>query len=827
MSDVADAPQKTTVTITIDGREVETNPGELVIAAAQRHGVYIPRFCYHERMNPVGMCRMCLVDIDTGRGPALSVSCMVPVAPGMAVVTDSPKVKKAQEGILEFLLVNHPLDCPVCDKGGECPLQDQAFTHGPGESRFVEEKRHYEKPIPISDLVFLDRERCILCDRCTRFAKEVAGDPLIHFTNRGNTTQVLTFPDEPFASYFSGNTVQICPVGALTAKPYRFKARPWDLEQTESTCTTCAVGCRVTMQSSRNQLLRYQGVDSDPVNWGWLCDRGRFDFEAVNSDDRLRAPLVRVGDTLVETSWAAALDDAARRIADALRQGGPSAVGVIGGARGTNEDAYAWARLAKAVIGTDNVDAQLGDGLPASVVYGLPRATIDEAAAATTVVLLGPDLKEELPVLYLRLRDAAERRQVRILELASHDTGLTPYAWKSLRYRPGEQAALVRAILGTGDRNVVGTSEGDVVAARDQLGRGDVVVVAGRPSLAEQAGYTVDALAALRNALPGARFLPVLRRGNVNGALDLGLAPGLLPGRVRLGEAGDDLRSAWGSVPAEPGLDATGILQAAAEGRIACLVLLGADPLADFPDRSLARRALAGAGSVVAVDTFVNESVKHADVVLSAAAYAEKPGTTTNVEGRVSTLTQKVTPVGSARPDWVIAGDLAARLGTDFGFPDAAGVWDEITRVSPAHAPLTADVLARHRDGALVCGPDEPFGLDDEHRDVPLASAYDFRLSVSRKLYDAAVGTSRSPSLAGLAPGARLHLHPLDFERLGVPDGTAVKVTSAVASAAAEAVPDSAVPRGVAWMAFNQPNVAAADLVDVTAPVNDVKVETL
>ena len=310
--------RRATVTVTIDGKEIEAEPGELVIAAAERHGVYIPRFCYHERMDPVGMCRMCLVDIDTGRGPALGVSCMVNVSEGMKVETESDRVHKAQEGVLEFLLINHPLDCPVCDKGGECPLQDQTMTWGPGESRFVEEKRHYEKPIPISDLVFLDRERCILCDRCTRFAKDVAGDPLIHFMQRGNQTQVMTFPDEPFASYFSGNTVQICPVGALTAKPYRFKARPWDLDQTESTCTTCSVGCRVTVQASRNELLRYQGVDSDPVNWGWLCDKGRFGFEAVNSAERLCTPrwCARAVE-LVEVSWSQALSAAA----DAIAQG--------------------------------------------------------------------------------------------------------------------------------------------------------------------------------------------------------------------------------------------------------------------------------------------------------------------------------------------------------------------------------------------------------------------------------------------------------------------------------------------------------------------------
>jgi len=276
--------EKSTVTVTLNGVEIEANPGELLIDAAERHGTYIPRFCYHSRMKPVGMCRMCLVEVDSGRGPALQPSCMIPVGEGMTVDTESEATKKAQDGVLEFLLINHPLDCPVCDKGGECPLQDQTVAFGPGESRFVEEKRHYEKPIPISDTVYLDRERCILCDRCTRFADDVAGDTLIHFMDRGNSTQVNTFPDEPFASYFSGNTVQICPVGALTAKPYRFKARPWDLEETISTAWVDSVGSRVTVQSSRNQVLRLLGVDADSVNWGWLSDKERFGFGFLNED---------------------------------------------------------------------------------------------------------------------------------------------------------------------------------------------------------------------------------------------------------------------------------------------------------------------------------------------------------------------------------------------------------------------------------------------------------------------------------------------------------------------------------------------------------------
>ena len=315
---------RATVEITVDGVAVEARPGEMLIAACERSGTYIPRFCYHPRMSPVGMCRMCLVEVDTGRGFGLQPSCMVPVSEGMKVSTDSDAAKKAQDGVLEFLLINHPLDCPVCDKGGECPLQDQTMAYGPGETRFVEEKRHFPKPIAISETVFLDRERCILCDRCTRFADEVAGDALIHFMGRGNHTEVNTFTDEPFASYFSGNTVQICPVGALTAAPYRFKARPWDLTETLSTAWVDSLGSRVAVQASRNRVLRVLGADADAVNWGWLSDKERFGFEALNSAERLSAPMIRDavdGDSreFRQAGWGEALE----AVADALRATSP------------------------------------------------------------------------------------------------------------------------------------------------------------------------------------------------------------------------------------------------------------------------------------------------------------------------------------------------------------------------------------------------------------------------------------------------------------------------------------------------------------------------
>jgi NADH-quinone oxidoreductase subunit G len=787
-------PDPNAVTLTIDGREVAARKGDMVIAAALGADTYVPHFCYHPRMSPVGMCRQCMVEVDGPRGPMMVVSCMTPVADGQVVRTDTDQVKRAQEGMLELLLANHPLDCPVCDKGGECPLQDQAFSHGPGESRYVESKRHYEKPIPISDLVYLDRERCILCDRCTRFADEVAGDKLIHFISRGNDTQVMTFPDEPFVSYFSGNTVQICPVGALTAKPYRFKARPWDLGQRESTCTTCSVGCRTVIQSSRDELLRYQGVDSDPVNWGWLCDRGRFNFEAVNSDHRLTAPMVETGTGLVETSWSAALRAAASMVGDALAAGGPESVAILGGARGTNEDAYSWAQLADA-IGTPYRDAQLGDGLPVDVL-GLERATIDDAANAATVILLGPDLKEELPVLYLRLRDAAEKRRSRIIEFSTFDTGMTPYAWNSVRYEPGAQQAAVAKALADSD-------------IAEQIGSGDVVIVAGRPNLAESADATMAALRTLLDQIPGAKVLPALRRGNVVGALSLGLAP------------------------ADTDHDAMAILRAAAEGRIELLVLLGADPLNDCPDADLARRAIAGARRVLAVDTFPCESTQHADVVLAASAYGEKAGTTTNLEGRVTTVGQQVTATGTSRPDWMIAVELGLMIGDrSFGADHplrGVSTVDDVTAIVAssvaAFASVTPAALADSPNGVLTAPA--VAALADIAFSAPGRNSYDYRLVVSRKLYDRAVGTQMSRSLVNLAPGSAIHVHPLDLDALGVGEGDDVKVVSAKAATVLPIRANAMVPRGVVWSPFNQAEGTIEDIVDGRTPTTDVRIERL
>jgi NADH-quinone oxidoreductase subunit G len=851
--EATDVPVVEGVPVTLNGRAIFARQGELIIDAAERNGVYIPRFCYHPRMEPVGMCRMCIVEVDTGRGPALLPSCMLECTPDMKVDTESEVTTKAQDGVLEFLLINHPLDCPVCDKGGECPLQDQTMAYGPGESRFVEEKRHKEKPIPISDLVLLDRERCILCDRCTRFAKDVAGDPLIHFVNRGSDTEINTFPDEPFASYFSGNTVQICPVGALTATSYRFRARPWDLDQAESTCQGCSVGCRVSVESSRDQVLRYQGVDIDPVNWGWLCDKGRFGFEAVTSPDRIREPLIRQGDALVTSGWASALGAAAAAIQQAVITSGPTSVAVLGGARLTNESAYAWAKLAKGVVGTDHVDAQMGDGLPVEVVLGLPRATIDQVCEpGGTVIMLGPDPKEELPVLYLRLRHAAVTDGVKIVEISPHAGGLTPYVTLALHPRPGEAGATVRAMF---DGVAPGTDAGGVdpvtlAAVADLIGSGPVTVILGRQSLAESGDAVVDAASALLAAKPDTRFLSGLRRANVHGALDMGLAPGVLPGRVTLDAGRSWFADQWPTVPAESGLDATGMLTAAADGRIDVLVLLGADPLADFPDHDLATRALAGARTVIALDQFVTASVSQADVVLPTTGFAEVEGTATNLEGRVSVLNQKVTGPGTARPDWIIAAEIARRLGTDLALESTDDIRAEIAVMASAYAGVTTALLASApaADGIVVplaAHPVDPVDVATEPvvaaparpdlirftaaRAVTLApvDSYSLRLVATRKLYDQGTLVSHATSLAGLAPGTILRVNPYDFSRLGVAGGEQVRVRSSRATLMAEIAADAGVPRGTAAVVFNQPGLHVAALIDASMSVTDVRVESV
>ena len=825
MTDITSA--ETAVSITVDGKKVIAKPGELLIDACERNGTYIPRFCHHSRMQPVGMCRMCLVEIDTGRGPALQPSCMIECSNEMVVDTQSEKAVKAQEGVLEFLLVNHPLDCPICDKGGECPLQDQTMTFGAGESRFIEEKRTFRKPIPVNENVFLDRERCVLCDRCTRFADQVAGDSLIHFIDRGNKTQINTYPDQPFSSYFSGNTVQICPVGALTAAPFRFKARPWDLTEVESTSTFDSVGNRISVQESRDRVLRFMGVDSDCVNWGWLTDKERFIFEAYSNENRLAEPLITnelaegKKSQFVATSWSEAYEKFTNVIAETT----PERIAVIGGARLTNEAQYVWSKITKGIIGTDNVDAQLGDGFSPEVLLSLNPATIDETCEpGGVIILLGADPKEELGTLYLRLRHAIVQDQCKLNELTPTKTGLSKLATHSIRVPPGKTFEAVKALSGESSE-----FEDDILKELLEVGKiikksDSVSVLFGRTSLAETSSIVEEGAIALQEYLPKASFLPLLRRGNINGAMDMGLSPGLLPGRCNLEDGSEELQDYWPKRPTHKGFNTKETLEAAVNGQIDVLVLLASDPLMDFPDSQLVQEALERIETVVAVDIFASDSVLHADIVLPAATTTEIDGSFTNLEGRISPIRKSVTPPGTARPDWMIALDLIQYLAPNSGPTTFKELCEEISIVSGIHKDLDFSKVEQiDQEGVIL---NRGFRKTQTSSvKIPKQKINSFRLVVTRSMYDKGVLSAHSAALKGLAPGSQIKANPEDMEKLGITSESTVRLIGSKGEIRTRLTPDPETTRGTIHALWNQEGPDIRKLIDSSLPVNDLKIE--
>jgi NADH-quinone oxidoreductase subunit G len=624
----ADAPLEKLVTLTIDDVEVSVPEGTLVIRAAELIGVQIPRFCDHPLLDPVGACRQCLVEIpDAGNGrpiPKPQASCTLPVAPGMVVRTQATSgvADKAQQGIMEFLLINHPLDCPVCDKGGECPLQNQAMSNGRGESRFVEQKRTFVKPISISAQVLLDRERCVLCARCTRFSEQVAGDPFIALIERGALQQVGIYEKEPFESYFSGNTIQICPVGALTSTAYRFRSRPFDLVSSPGVCEHCASGCALRSDHRRGKVLRRLAADDPEVNEEWNCDKGRFAFHYARQGDRLTRPLVRDEESgqLQPASWPAAFAAAARGLAAASGQ-----VGVLAGGRLTTEDAYAYAKFARAVLGTNDIDfrarphsAEEAEFL-ASAVVGQYPLTYAELERAPAVVLAGFEPEEESPIVFLRLRKAFRKHGARVYSLAPLATrGLGKLGGRLLPTPPGGEAAALRAL----------TDDGEVA-----LDGGGVILVGER--LAAVPGALSAALELARTT--GARLAWVPRRAGERGALEAGCLPGLLPGGRPVADASArvDVAAAWGvdALPSRTGRSTDEMLVAAAAGELNALVVAGVEPT-DLADPHGAHSALATVPFLVSLEIRAGEVTELADVVFPVAPVAEKAGSFVDWEGR-------------------------------------------------------------------------------------------------------------------------------------------------------------------------------------------------
>ena len=673
------------VRVTIDGFEITVPKGTLIIRAAEQLGIQIPRFCDHPLLAPIGACRQCLVHVEGQPKPP--ASCTTVCTDGMVVRTQltSPVAEKAQRGVMEMLLVNHPLDCPMCDKGGECPLQNQAMTAGAGETRFNGQKRTFAKPIALSAQVLLDRERCIQCARCTRFADEIAGDPLIDLIERGPQEQVAVAEGVPFNSYFSGNTVQICPVGALTGASYRFRARPFDLVSTPSVCEHCASGCLQRTDHRRGAVTRRLAGNAPEVNEEWNCDKGRWAFTYATMPDRLVSPLVRDEDGVLQpASWSEALDAAARGLAAARGR-----AGVLTGGRLTLEDAYAYSKFARLALASNDIDmrarphsAEETEFL-ASKVAGTSIA-VDYSALehAPAVLLAGFEAEDESPIVQLRLRKTASAGRTAVYAIAAFASeGLGKLSGTLLPALPGSEADVLGQLADPAGL-AAAPAEDDVFAAAAQaLSKPGSLILAGE-RLAEIPGALAGAVALAE--LTGARLAWIPRRAGERGAIEAGAMPVLLPGGRLVTDAAAraEVARTWGAaaLPAEPGRDTGQILAAVAAGEIEALVVAGVDP-ADLPDPDAALAAIGQAEFVVSLELRSSPVTDRADVIFPVAAVAEKPGTFVNWEGRSSAFGAAI-PVPGVRGDLHVLREIADAMDVHLGLPDEAAARRELAALA-------------------------------------------------------------------------------------------------------------------------------------------------
>ena len=731
------------ITVVVDGFEVTVPKGTLVIRAAEQLGIQIPRFCDHPLLDPVGACRQCLVDIEiNGRAfPKPQASCTIPVEPGMIVKTQltSPVAEKAQRGVMELLLINHPLDCPVCDKGGECPLQNQAMSNGQGETRFEGVKRTFQKPINISSQVLLDRERCVLCARCTRFSEQIASDPFITLNERGALQQVGIYENKPFESYFSGNTVQICPVGALTGAAYRFRARPFDLVSTPSACEHCASGCDMRTDVRRGKTLRRLAGDDATVNEEWNCDKGRWAFKYVTSVDRLTTPLVRnSAGELVAASWPEALAAAAKGLK-------ASKAAVLVGGRATYEDAYGYSKFARIALGTNDIDfrSRLSSNeereFLAARVVGSTTTYVD-IDRADHVLLVGFEPEEESPIVFLRINKQVRKRALKVTAIATKlSIGVEKLKGEFVKVAPGAEASAI---------------------ASQSLTAKSVILVGERA--AESAGV-LSAVAALADST-GAKIAWIPRRAGERGALEAGAIGNLLPGGRPVTDASArvDIAAVWGvdSLPSAEGKSAQEIYGAVNAGEIGALLVGGVDPL-DGDDSQGALAALEKA-FVVSLEIASSAVTQRADVVLPVAAITEKSGSFLNWEGRPRAFDTAVQD-SLNRSDLRILSMIAEEMGLTVNLATVTSAVKEIASLGKW-------------DGARVSMSKVSASAQ------PTVSGDQFILTSWRRLLDLGTLQQGEENLAGTARATVAVISPKRAGALGVVDGDKLKISTSLGS---------------------------------------------
>jgi NADH-quinone oxidoreductase subunit G len=796
-------PIRNAVTLVVDGREVIAPEGSMLVDAAKGGDVEIPVFCYEPKLGePVGACRMCLVEVEGI--PKLQTACSTLVRDGMIVYTQTDQVKEAQEAVVEFLLVNHPLDCPVCDKGGECPLQDIAMGWGPGKSRFTDPKRHFQKPLELSPLVAIDRERCILCYRCVRFSQEVAEDEQLQLLERGDKSFVGTFDERPYIAPFHGNIIELCPVGALTSYTYRFRARPWDIEQAGSICTLCPSQCNVRYTVRDERVLRVLARDNTEVDDGWLCDKGRFAFQMFSSPERITRPMARAGDgSLSPISW----EQATARIAQAFGEAGARSAALVGGAT-SNEEGWLAQRIVQD-LDSPNI-ASGASAVDRGILAELSRPELDVRISdldhADAILVLGTDPLHEMPILDLRIRKAVRRNGARLAIASERPSTLDGGAAEVARYAPGEAGDFLHSLaaaLGADGFTTVRAHAKEAAALAELLRAGlDQAIVWGerlwRTSGAAEALHACARALGMHQRI-GSGLLEVPEEANGRGLREVGCLPGAGPGLV----------------PAADGSGAAGIKEGLDSGEINALLLLNADPVRTHPDSEGWRRALAKV-FVVSVAMFDDQSTKQADIVLPAETHAEKEGTVTHPDGRLQRLRRNVPLPDDVRPGWRVLADLSTALGRDLGLQTPAAVFDALSKEVPFYDTLTYEEIGgtgfrwqerdpgsswtpsdaigpaakQHSGAGTPVSPEGPYAAAGDGNTAPArptggesgpegdagGPADGLLLGTYRDLW-AVDATERNPALRFLMPKQKLELSVKDAKELELATGDPVTVS--------------------------------------------------
>jgi NADH-quinone oxidoreductase subunit G len=784
------SPDKQEVTLTIDGREVTAIAGEMLHDAARKGDVEIPVFCYEPKLGePVGACRMCLVEIEGI--PKLQTSCSTPVRDGMVVHTRTDQVKKAQNAVVEFLLVNHPLDCPVCDKGGECPLQDITQGWGPGKSRVIDEKRHFEKPIELSPLVAIDRERCILCYRCVRFSQEISEDAQLQLLERGDRTFVGTFDERPYVSPFHGNITDICPVGALTNYTYRFRARPWDIEQGGTVCTLCPSQCNVSLTIRDEKVKRVLTRDNHDVDDGWICDKGRYGFEMFEAEERVTGPRTKGGDAL---EWGAAVEKAAA----GLRAAGAGKVAAIVG-DASNEEAFLLQELLRGALASPHLDSRAYEGPDRDVVLELTQpelaAKVKDIDSADAILVLGADPLHSSPILDLRVRKAIRRHGARLVVATERPTALDGGAEAIARYAPGETSHFIGELT-----KALGGEETVATPLAETLREARKVVVLWGQRIDHDSSFASTRLVELAkrlelDATEGAGLLEIPDFTNARGLREAGVLPDAGPGLTETasGRSVNEIRAALES------------------GELDAVVLFGVDPLRDFPDTKAWDAALTAANFVVSFSMHETATTAKSDLVFPLETHAEKDGTATHPDGRLQRIRPAASRPEGVRPNIQVLAELASALGHDTGVNSQPTAFAALTNGVAFYNAITDDQLGglgfRWQDGpsatalpssstgAGVSSPDtQRFSASGE--DTP---ATGLLLGTYRDIWTGPV-TELNPPLRFLQPKQRLELSEGDAGRLNLRSGYEVRVSSDHGSVDAIVQVKERIPDGVCFL---------------------------